>query len=62
MVYTQLPIEYHLLGLPEVIIQTMLFSLAVVFWYKKPAKAWNIIMAVFVVLIVLMSLAGVFLS
>ncbi|NLY89519.1 MAG: hypothetical protein GX085_07880 [Firmicutes bacterium] len=60
IVYTQLPIEYHLWGLPEVIIQTLLFSLAVVFWYKKPSKAWNIIMAIFVALIVLMGLAGVF--
>lgn len=61
MVYTQLPIADHLWGLPEVIIQTMLFSFAVVFWYKKPSKVWNIIMAIFVLLIVLMSLAGVFL-
>ena len=38
MVYTQLPIADHLWGLPEVIIQTMLFSFAVVFWYKKPSK------------------------
>lgn len=48
MVYTQLPIGYHLWGLSEVIIQTMLFSLTVVFWYRKPAKVWNIIMGVFV--------------
>lgn len=38
IVYTQLPIKYHLWGLPEVIIQTMLFSFGVVFWYKKPSK------------------------
>lgn len=58
MVYTVLPIGYHLWGLPEVFIQTLLFSLAVVFWYRKPAKVWNIVMAIFVVLIILMGLAG----
>ncbi|NLC53792.1 MAG: hypothetical protein GX770_07490 [Firmicutes bacterium] len=61
VVYTQLPIATHLRGLPEVVIQTLLFSVAVVFWYRKPAKVWNIIMAILVFLIVLMSLAGVFL-
>lgn len=62
IIFTQLPLAYHLWGLPEVILQTLLFSLAVVFWYKKPSKAWNIIMAIFVFFIVFVGLAGVFLA
>lgn len=61
IVYTVLPFTYHLWGLPEVVLQTLLFSVAIVFWDQRPAKAWNIIMGIFVFLIFLMGLAGVFL-
>lgn len=61
IIYTKIPIGYHLLGLPEAVLQTLLFSLFVFYWYKKPAKTWNVLMAIGVGLIVLMSLAGVFL-
>lgn len=62
VVYTQLPLAYHLWGLPEVVIQTLLFSLAVVYWYKKPSKVWNITMAGLVFFIVFIGFAGVFLN
>ena len=62
LIYTKIPIGYQLLGLPEVVLQTLLFSLFVFYWYKKPAKTWNVFMAIGVGLIVLMSLAGVFLG
>ena len=61
IIYTKLPLKYHLWGLPEVFFQTMLFSLGIVLWYKKPTRVWNIVMTIAVVLIVLMSVAGAFL-
>lgn len=61
IIYTKLPIQYHLLGLPEVIIQTLLFSFMVALWYKKPARVWNLLMSIAVILTILMGAAGVFL-
>jgi len=58
IIYTIIPVKQQLIGLPEVILQTLLFSVLLFYWYKKPLKAWNIINAVLVVLIILMSLAG----
>jgi len=60
MIYTKLPMSYHLFGLPEVVFQTLLFSLSLYYWYKSPGRLWNIIMSVSIVLIILMSLAGIF--
>lgn len=62
IIYTKLPLQYHLQGLPEVVIQTLLFSLGLFFWYKKPARTWNILMAAAMIFIILMSLAGAFLG
>jgi len=61
MVYTKLPLTYHLFGLPEVLFQTLFFSLGVYYWYAKPGKVWTIPMTIALVLIILMSLAGIFL-
>lgn len=61
IIYSELPLMTHLKGLPEVLTQTLLFSVLLQQWYRKPAKAWNIVMGVLMGLIVLMSLAGMFL-
>jgi hypothetical protein len=61
LIYTKLPFVYQILGLPEVLLQTLTFSLGLYFWYKRPKKAYNVTMGIFCGLIVLMSLAGVFL-
>jgi len=57
--YTTIPLQYHLLGLPETILYTFLFALLFLFLYKRPEKLWRIISIVFVILIVVMSLLGV---
>jgi hypothetical protein len=62
LIYTKLPISYHLLGLPEVIFQTLMFSWALFYWYQKPAPKWNVFMGIGVILIVLMGAAGLFLG
>ncbi|MFC2133152.1 hypothetical protein ACFLTH_00925 [Bacteroidota bacterium] len=35
VIYTKLPLWYHLLGLPEIMLQTLVFSLLLVWWVKK---------------------------
>jgi hypothetical protein len=57
-IFTVIPLEYHLLGIPETLIYTTLFSFMVVLWHKKPLKVWNVIAIILVVLIMLMSLMG----
>lgn len=61
MIYTKLPFELHLFTLPEIVLQTMAFSLMLVRWYRKPNRIWNVVMTIAVVAIVLMSFAGVLL-
>ncbi len=39
ILYTKLPLWYHLIGLPEILLQTLIFSLILVWWTKhKPDK------------------------
>ncbi len=39
MVYTRLPLWYHLIGLPEIMLQTLAFSLLLIWWDKRASKA-----------------------
>jgi hypothetical protein len=57
-IFTKIPLQYHLLGIPEALIYVFLFSISFYLWYKKPNKAWNIISTIFIILIVLMSFLG----
>jgi hypothetical protein len=59
MIYTTLPLRIHLIGLPEVIVQTGAFSFLLVAWCRKPARWMNVVAIVGCVLIALMSAAGV---
>ncbi|MFB3902116.1 MAG: hypothetical protein ACE15E_01575 [Acidobacteriota bacterium] len=59
LIYTKLPWQIHLAGLPEVVLQTLFFSLGLVWWCRKPARWKNVVSGVAVGLIVLMSVAGV---
>lgn len=56
--FTTLPLPIHLVGLPEVVVQTGLFAAMLVGWCRKPARWMNVAASVAVVLIVLMSTAG----
>ncbi|MEM5948898.1 hypothetical protein WKV44_10135 [Spirochaetia bacterium 38H-sp] len=57
-VYTKVAIPYHLLGIPETLLYTFLFSFFICFWYKKPTKVWNISTTILVLLIIVMSALG----
>jgi hypothetical protein len=35
LLYTQLPLWFHLIGLPEIMLQTLLFSLLLTWWMKR---------------------------
>jgi len=59
LLYTTLPVRIHLLGLPEVIAQTGAFSLLLVAWHRKPARWMDVAALIGIVLIALMSAAGV---
>jgi hypothetical protein len=59
VLYTTLPLRIHLIGLPEVVLQTGAFSFLFVAWQRKPARWMNVVAIVGCVLIALTSTAGV---
>ena len=40
MIYTTLPFSFHLNGLPETLIQSLVFSALLVYWVNHPEKRW----------------------
>jgi hypothetical protein len=61
LIYTKIPLGSQLIGLPEVLLQTLAFSLLVTVWHRHPHRAWVIVMGSLTVLGILLSLAGAFL-
>jgi len=59
MIYTKLPLLMQIAGMQEVIVQTLVFSLLVYFWYEKPKKIWNVLAASLVLLIFTMIITGI---
>lgn len=57
-IYTKLPVQYHLLGIPETLLYVSLFTGILWLWYNKEKKYFNGIAIALVVLILLMSFAG----
>jgi hypothetical protein len=57
-IYTKLPFQYHLLGIPETLLYVAMFAGIPYLWYKTEKKYFNVIAIVLVVLILLMSFAG----
>jgi len=61
-IYTTIPVKHQIAGYLEVLPQTLLFSILVYYWYKKPTAAWQIISIILVTLVGLLSLLGVFVA
>jgi hypothetical protein len=40
MVYTTLPLRFHLISLPEILVQSLLFAALLWYWVKHPEKSW----------------------
>lgn len=59
VIYTKLPLSLHLLGLPEIVLQTLVFSAGLVAWCRQPARWMNVVAVVGVVIVVLLSGAGI---
>ena len=59
IIYTNIPIKYHLIGIPEIIIYLTLFTFFIWGWYKKPKKIFTVLSVILVLLIALMSFMGV---
>ncbi len=59
LVYTRVSIPDQLIGLPEVLLQSLLLALGVVYWVSHPDKRWlTWLMAASFVVIILLSVAG----
>jgi hypothetical protein len=59
MVYTRLPMWFHIAGLPEVIIQAFLLAFLIHYWVNHPDKKWlGWVFVVAFVLAILMSTMG----
>ncbi len=58
LVYTKLTLMQHLRGLPEVLLQNLMFAWAFVAWSRRPRRAWNIGMGVMTALVIGMSVLG----
>jgi hypothetical protein len=62
VLYTTIPLALQLRGLPEVMLQTLALSVLLVLWHQRPRRAWNIVMGILIAIVILTSLAGVFLE
>lgn len=58
MIYTKVPILGQIIGLWEVVLQTLATSVLIVMWHRKPTRVWGIVMSVLTALVILMSIAG----
>lgn len=61
IVYTKLPVLGQILGLREIVAQSLAFSLLLVAWYRRPHRAWGIVMYTLTAVALLLSVAGTFL-
>ncbi|WP_340110645.1 hypothetical protein [Maribellus mangrovi] len=62
LIYTKIPVISQLKGYFEVLPQTLLFSLLVFYWYKKPKKLWNVLSIILVSIIIILCTLGLIAS
>lgn len=58
MIYTMVPVTQQLHFLPELLFQSLLLSLGIYYWSRKPLAAYNYIAIALVALIILLGIAG----
>jgi hypothetical protein len=58
LIYTNIPIQQHLLSLPETFLYSILFSIFLPLWVKYPKKIWNVLSIIAVILIFIMGVLG----
>lgn len=60
LIYSNVPLNFHFIGLPEVIIQSFLLAYITHYWVNHPGKKWLAwIIGVIFALVVLMSTLGI---
>lgn len=60
MIYTHLPLWFHLSGLPEIILQAFLFAFLTYYWVNHPDKKWiTWVFVIAFVVVVLLATEGV---
>lgn len=60
MVYTVLPMWFHIMGLPEILLQSFLLAFLTHYWVNHPEKKWlTWLFGIAFVLIVLLALLGI---
>ena len=57
-IYTILPVQYHLGGIPEAVLYTALFAGILAFWHKSGKRYVTVLSIVLVAVIVLLSVMG----
>ena len=63
LIYTTVPLSFHLTSLPEVVLQTLLFSVVLFYWMNHPQKKWlSWLLAILFFLMLLLPALGVLLS
>jgi hypothetical protein len=58
LLYTTIPPLEQIAGLAEVLAQSLAFSVLLVAWYRRPRRAWGIVLYALSAVVVLMSVAG----
>jgi len=58
LLYTTIPPLQQIAGLSEVVGQSLVFSVLLVAWHRRPHRAWGVVLYSLTALVVLMSLAG----
>lgn len=60
MIYTTLPLWFHLNGLPEILLQSLLLAVVATWWINHPQNRWlGWLMGIAFVIILLLGVAGV---
>ncbi len=60
LIYSNVPLNFHLIGLPEVVIQSFLLAYITHYWVTHPGKKWLAwVIGIVFALVVLMSTLGI---
>lgn len=59
IIYTNIPLEIHFIGLSEILLYTSLFSVILWFWYNKESKLILVLSIIITLIIILLSSMGV---
>lgn len=62
LIYTNIPVKYHLIGIPEILLYMTLFTVFMWGWYKRPMKIFTVLSIIIVSIIAFMSFMGVLAS